>query len=76
MVAGAKVLAASAIDLLTNPELLQKAKAAFAEDTKDTKYFSLLPADAKPQLDLNKEVMEKLRPAMSKFYMHVTPRYE
>jgi aminobenzoyl-glutamate utilization protein B len=76
MVAGAKVLAASAIDLLTNPDLLQKAKAAFAEDTKDTKYFSLLPDDAKPQLDLNKEVMEKLRPAMSKFYMHVRPRYE
>ncbi|MDB5569610.1 MAG: amidohydrolase [Hyphomicrobiales bacterium] len=76
MVAAAKVMSASAIDLLTSPELLQKARDQFAQDTKDTKYFSLLPADAKPQLELNKEVMDKLRPAMSKFYMQVSPRFE
>lgn len=45
-------------------------KAQFAEDTKETKYFSLLPPDAKPPLDLNREMMEKFRPEMRKFYLN------
>lgn len=69
-VAGAKVLAASLLDLLTSPALIQKAKAQFQEDTKETKYFSLLPPDAKPPLDLNRETMEKYRPEMKKFYLN------
>ncbi len=68
-VVGAKVIAASALDLLTSPELRAAAKKQFDEDTKDTKYFSLLPPGAKPPLDLNKEMMEKYRPAMKKFYL-------
>jgi aminobenzoyl-glutamate utilization protein B len=68
-VAGAKVIAASALDLMTSPDLLTAAKKQFQEDTKDTKYFSLLPPGAKPPLDLNKEMMDKYRPAMSKFYL-------
>jgi aminobenzoyl-glutamate utilization protein B len=70
MVVGAKVLAVSVLDLLTSADLLQKAKAQFAEDTKETKYFSLLPPDAKPPLDLNREMMEKYRPEMRKFYLN------
>lgn len=66
---GAKVLAASVLDLLTSPELLTAAKKQFEQDTKDTKYFSLLPPDAKPPVDLNKEIMDKYRPAMRKFYL-------
>jgi len=31
---------------------------------------SLLPADAKPPLDLNRETMEKFRPEMRKFYLN------
>lgn len=68
-VVGAKVMAASVLDLLTSPELVAAAKKQFAEDTKDTKYFSLLPPGAKPPVDLNKEMMEKYRPAMRKFYL-------
>lgn len=68
-VVGAKVLAASVLDLLTSPELLAAAKKQFAEDTKETKYFSLLPEGAKPPVDLNKEMMEKYRSAMRKFYL-------
>jgi len=70
MVVGEKVLAVSVLDLLTSADLLQKAKAQFAEDTKETKYFSLLPPDAKPPLDLNREMMEKYRPEMRKFYLN------
>ena len=42
-VVGAKVMAASILDLLTSPELRAAAKNQFEEDTKDMKYFSLLP---------------------------------
>ena len=66
---GTKVMAASVLDLLTSPELRAAAKKQFDEDTKDTKYFSLLPADAKPPLDLNREMIEKYRPEMRKFYL-------
>jgi aminobenzoyl-glutamate utilization protein B len=69
-VVGAKVLAASALDLLTSSELRAAAKKQFEEDTKDTKYFSLLPPDAKPPVDLNKEIMDKYRPEMRKFYLN------
>ncbi len=75
-VAGAKVLAASIIDLLTSPELLAKARAEFAVESKKTPYFSLLPADARPDVDLNRADMEKYRPAMRQFYLNKTPRFE
>ena len=68
-VTGAKVIAASVLDLLTSPELRDAARKQFEQDTKDSKYFSLLPEGAKPPLDLNKEMMEKYRPAMKKYYL-------
>jgi aminobenzoyl-glutamate utilization protein B len=75
MVVGAKVLAASMLDLLSSPELLAAAKAEFQAATKDTPYFSLLPAEAKPQVDMNKALMEKFRPQLAKYYKHVSPRF-
>src|SRR6266542_887917 len=69
-VVGAKVIAASVLDLLASTELRAAAKKQFEEDTKETKYFSLLPPGAKPPLDLNKEMMDKYRPAMRKFYLN------
>jgi len=63
---GAKVMAASAIDLLTLPKLLEGIKAEFAEYSKTHPYKSLLPEGAKPPLDLNRELMEKYRDAMMK----------
>ena len=74
-VAGAKVLAASILDLLTSPALLQKAHAEFQEATSGSKYFSLMPADAKPPLDMNRDMMEKFRPEMRKHYLNKTPRF-
>lgn len=69
-VAGAKVLAASILDMLTDPKMLATAKAELDQQLKQTPYFALLPENAKAQTDMNKEVMEKLRPAMSKFYLN------
>jgi aminobenzoyl-glutamate utilization protein B len=64
--AGAKVIAASAIDLLTRPEELGKLRKEFEEYTKIHPYKPFLPADATPPNDLNKELMEKYRAALAK----------
>jgi aminobenzoyl-glutamate utilization protein B len=62
--AGAKAQAMTALDLLTKPELLAAAKQYFAEQTKTTKWKSLIPADTKPPIDLNREKMERVRPQL------------
>lgn len=46
-----RVMAATVIDLLTKPELLQKAKDEWKERMKDRVYRSPLPPDLKPPLD-------------------------
>jgi aminobenzoyl-glutamate utilization protein B len=67
--AGAKAMAASAIDLMTLPEELKKLRDEFDAYAKDHPYKSFLPADATPPLDLNKELMEKYRPKMEPTYL-------
>jgi aminobenzoyl-glutamate utilization protein B len=74
-VAGAKVLAASILDLMTSPDLLRAAKAEFDVESKKTPYFSLLPADAKPDIEVNRTEMEKHRPALRSLYLNKTPRF-
>ena len=49
-VIGAKVLAASFLDLLTLPELRAAAKKQFEQDTKEIKYFALLRAPSRPSI--------------------------
>jgi len=63
---GAKVMAATALDLLTKPKLLDDIKSEFAMYSKDHPYKSFLPEGAKPPLNLNKELMDKYRDAMLK----------
>jgi aminobenzoyl-glutamate utilization protein B len=65
--AGAKAIAASAIDLMTKPEELKKLRAEFEETSKKYPYKSFLPADAKPPLDINEELMKRYRPLLEKF---------
>jgi hypothetical protein len=60
---------------MTSPELLQKARTEFEAETKRMPYFSLLPPDAKPDLELNRVEMEKYRADMRKFYLVKTPRF-
>lgn len=68
-VSGAKVLAASMIDLFMNEELLNNVKQVFKKEIGDAKYFSIIPKDQRPPVDLNKDEMEKWRPMMEKFYV-------
>ncbi|MGE5645647.1 MAG: amidohydrolase [Acidobacteriota bacterium] len=68
-IAGAKAQAATAIDLLLNPDLVAQAWAYFRDvQTKDTKYEPLMGPQDQPPIDWNRERMERYRPAMRKFY--------
>jgi aminobenzoyl-glutamate utilization protein B len=69
VVAGAKVQAMTMLDILLHPELVTNAWDYFnTVQTKDVKYKSFLRPDDQPAIWLNKETMEKYRPAMQKFY--------
>lgn len=67
--AGAKAMAASAIDLFTKPDALQAIRKEFAEYSKTHPYKSFLPADAKPPLEFYDKLMTQYRPAMEAFYL-------
>ncbi len=69
LTAGAKVLALSAFDLLTDPEVLAKIREEFSELTEKRPYKTFLPDGASPPLGLNTTLMEKYRGAMKKFYI-------
>jgi len=64
--AGAKAIAASALDLLTKPGELAKLRKEFEEYSKTHPYKPFLPADAQPPNDLNKALMDKWRPLLEK----------
>jgi aminobenzoyl-glutamate utilization protein B len=69
VVAGAKVQAMTMLDILTHPELVQKAWDYFNNvQTKDTKYKSLLRPQDQPAIWLNQKTMEQFRPEMKKLY--------
>jgi aminobenzoyl-glutamate utilization protein B len=61
--AGAKVMAATVLDLFSKPKLLEDIKAEFVDYSKNHPYKSFLPQGAKPPLDLNKELMDKFQKA-------------
>jgi len=64
--AGAKAQALTALDLLLDPKLLEAAQQYFKEQTKDTKWRSLIPDGTKPPIDLNRDKMEAFRPRLRK----------
>src|SRR5262252_7898888 len=67
--AGAKVQALTALDLLMSPDMLQKAWAYYKDvQTKNQKYIPLIAADDQPAIDMNKEKMARFRPEMQKYY--------
>jgi aminobenzoyl-glutamate utilization protein B len=64
--AGAKAHAMTALDLLTSPELVKNAKTYFAEQTKTVKWQSLIPPQTKAPSELNRDKMQRFRPALDK----------
>jgi aminobenzoyl-glutamate utilization protein B len=68
-VAGAKVQAATMIDLYTKPTILEQAKRYFTEvQTKDTKYEPLMRETDQAPTHLNANIMAKYKPELQKYY--------
>ncbi|WP_439533604.1 amidohydrolase [Polymorphobacter sp.] len=66
--AGSKAMAASVIDLMTNPQALAAIKADFkTEMARWPKWRSLIPDSATPPTHLNVEEMARYREALKKF---------
>lgn len=68
-VAGAKAVSMTVLDIMTTPQLVADAK-AFQQNVqfKDQKYDPVVTANDPPAIHLNKEIMERMRPEMKKFY--------
>jgi len=64
--AGAKVIAATALDLLTDPGPLKKVRDEFEATSRQHPYKSFLPAEAQPPIDLNQDLMKKWRSLMER----------
>jgi aminobenzoyl-glutamate utilization protein B len=74
--AGAKVMAATMLDLLMKPELVEQAWDYFRNvQTKELKYTPLVGPEDKPAIDLNRKIMDRYRPEMRKYYFDST-RYK
>jgi len=68
-VTGAKAVAMTLLDLMTTPELLAEAQDYFDNvQSKTMTYAPVLGPDDKPGIHLNKDLMDRLRPEMSKYY--------
>jgi aminobenzoyl-glutamate utilization protein B len=69
VVAGAKVVAMTLLDLLERPQLVADAKTFFKDvENKDEHYIPFLSATDRPHIEQNAETMAAFRPAMQKYY--------
>lgn len=74
--AGAKAQALTMLDILLNPDLVQKAWAYFRDvQTKDIKYTPLIRPGDRPAVFLNQKIMGEYRERMRKYYYDPT-RYK
>jgi aminobenzoyl-glutamate utilization protein B len=72
-VAGAKVVARTALEMFMNPRLVQEANRYFTEvQTKDVQYTPFIDADDPPAIWLNSEIMEEYRPKLEPYYYDET----
>lgn len=72
MVVAAKVLAASAVDLFLQPEIIKKAKEELSQRLSDKPYRALIPEDVPPPVKINNATMEKYRSLMEAHYEEPT----
>ncbi len=69
VVAGAKALAMTVLDIMTTPKLLADAKSYFRNvQLKTDSYDPIITAEDKPAIWLNEKTMRLLRPEMEKYY--------
>jgi aminobenzoyl-glutamate utilization protein B len=71
--AGAKVVAMTVIDFLTQPELVVKAKDYFENvQKKETEYRPMITENDPPPVHFNTAIMERFRPELERFYFDET----
>jgi aminobenzoyl-glutamate utilization protein B len=76
VVAGAKVMAMTMVDLLMRPDVIAAAKTYFTDvQLKNNKVIQLLADTDQPQVQLNRETMERYRPQMRPLYYDAS-RYD
>jgi aminobenzoyl-glutamate utilization protein B len=69
VVAGSKVIAATLLDMLTNPKTITDAWDYYKNvQTKEVKYISFVEASTAPATHLNKKTMDEFRPLLKKYY--------
>lgn len=69
VVAGAKVVAMTTLDLLTDEKLRKAAKDYFVNvQTKTQQYLPVISADDKPAIEINADIMARYKPELSKYY--------
>ncbi len=67
--AGAKVVAATMLDLLTDPELVRDSWAYFRDvQTADEQYVPFIGSDDPPAIDKNAEIMGEFKERLREFY--------
>ena len=69
VVAGAKVIAMTTLDFLTDAKLRQAAKDYFTNvQTKTQKYLPMISSADKPAIEINADIMSRYKPELSKYY--------
>ncbi|HEV2747223.1 MAG TPA: amidohydrolase [Allosphingosinicella sp.] len=69
VIAGAKVVAMTTLDLLTKPQLRRAAHDYFSNvQTKEQKYVPMIGPGDRPATDINADIMARYRPELSKYY--------
>jgi aminobenzoyl-glutamate utilization protein B len=69
IIAGAKVVAMTTLDLLTKPDLRRAAKDYYTNvQTKTQKYVPMIGASDKPAVEINSEIMARFKPELAKYY--------
>ncbi len=72
-VAGARVMARTALQLFKEPELVEQAWTYFRdEQSVDTEYVPFIGPDDPPPIDLNKDIMDTYRPLLEQYYYDET----
>ena len=74
-VAGSKAFAAAVVECFSNPAVVAEAKRTFKEELGGIEYKSMLPAEQKPPVELNRAIMERFRPEMKKHYLKEKPEF-
>ena len=66
---GARTLTATLVDCLTDENLIADAKSTFANETAGVDYAPMIPDSNSPPLEVNRELMQKFRPEMERYYI-------